>query len=64
MNSLWKIQNAPSNCANKLDAEAGINLIIINQKKKGMKSNAIDSTRHFKTQHQFLFKFCPRLFNK
>ena len=59
------MQNAPTNCANKPDAEVGINFIIINQKKKGRESNAIDPTRHFlKIQHNFLFKFFPRCFYK
>lgn len=47
------MQNAPTNCANKPDAEVGINFIITNQKKKGREGNAIDPTRYFKNSTQF-----------
>lgn len=58
------MQNAPTNCASKPDAELGINFIITNQKKKRRESNVIDPTRHFKNSTQFSVGVFPRSFYK
>lgn len=56
------MQNAPTKCANKPDAEVGINFVIINQEKKGRESNAIDPTRHFKNSTQLFIQAFSKMF--